>query len=163
MQSGTQSKGGRNRRMPSECPLVTAVWRPGCRAAGVQAFSSYLRARDTVVQRRGFLKATGRALSVSDHGSPLHHTAASWRAQVRIINIWSLWPELTLPPKTILTLRLRDKNICRYPFLPPAQNGRHIKRSQWSTCLEPWKHPERKLWGPRENTWPRGRIPVSKL
>ena len=111
-------------------------------------------------EKRLPLKATGRALSVSDHGSPLHHTAASWRVQARIIKIWSLWPELTPPPKTILTLRLIDKNICRYPFLPP---GWHIKRRQWSTCLEPWKHPERKLWGPRENTWPRGRIPIYKL
>ena len=95
--------------------------------------------------------------------SPLHNTAASWRAQARIINIWSLWPELTPPPKMILTLRLRDKNICRYPFLPPTKNGQYIKRRQWSTYLEPWKHPERKLWGPRENAWPRGRIPVFKL
>lgn len=160
MQSGTQSKGGRNRCTSLECPLMTAAWQPQCRATGVQAFSSYLRAQDTVVQRSGFLKATGRALSVSDHGSPLHHTAASWRAQARIIKIWSLWPELTPPPQTILTLRLTDKNICRYPFLPP---GWHIKRRQWSTRLEPRKHPERKLWGPRENTWPRGRIPIYKL
>lgn len=32
----------------------------------MQAFSSYLRAQDTEVQRSGFLKATGRALSGSD-------------------------------------------------------------------------------------------------